>query len=81
MIKVNYRQFDEILRSYGFLVREPEQDTRVYNHPETGALLVFPIFPPDEQILMRHLVAARMTLGGYGLASEEEFEARLRQAG
>ena len=30
---------------------------------------------------MRHLVAARMTLDAFGVASGEEFESRLRQAG
>jgi hypothetical protein len=80
MPEVTYRGLDEVLRSLGFSVREPEQGTRVYRHAETGALIVLPILPDADPVLPRHLVGARMTLDGFGIADPLEFASRLQKA-
>lgn len=76
-----YHQLDVVLRSFGFTVREPEPGTRVYKHPDTGALLIFPIMPDRATVREHHLVGTRMTLDAFGIADPPEFADRLQKAG
>jgi hypothetical protein len=80
MPKVTYRRLDEVLRSLGFSVHEPEQGTRLYKHAGSGALIVLPVLPDQEEVLPRHLVGVRMTLEAFGVADPPEFASRLQKA-
>lgn len=80
MPDVTYSRLDEVLRSLGFSVGEPEQGTRLYRHMETGAVIVLPILPDQDEVLPRHLVGVRMTLDGFGIADSLEFDSRIQKA-
>ena len=46
----------------------------------TGALVVFPEFPPDDVVLPRHLLAVKSILRAYGIADPVGFTAELQKA-
>lgn len=84
MPAVTYRRLDEVLRHLGFSVRITNvtgNETRVYKHAESGALLPLPAFPLDDPALPRHLVAARGTLEWSGILEPADFDALLQKAG
>jgi hypothetical protein len=75
-----YDQLDKLLRSLGFSCRlEEGPPTRVYEHKETGALLMIPDLPADELLYKHHLVVARVTLDQFGIIDAEDFDAKLRR--
>jgi hypothetical protein len=80
MQKVTYRRLDEVLRSLGFSAREPEPGTRLYTHEKTGAPIVLPVLPDQDEVLPRHLMGVRMTLEAFGIADPPEFASRLQKA-
>jgi hypothetical protein len=77
MAKVTYERLEETLRSYGFSLRGIYEKNKVFSHEETGALVVYPEFPLDEEVLPRHLLAVRAILNAYGIADPMELAARL----
>jgi hypothetical protein len=81
MPEATYHQLDVVLRSLGFSVNEPDRETRVYKHPQTGALLVFPILPDRSAVREHHFVGTQMTLDAFGIADPPEFASRLQKAG
>jgi hypothetical protein len=80
MAEVTYNRLEEVLRSLGFVLRGVEEQNKVYLHQETGALIVFPEFPPGEAVLPRHLLAVRGILDAYGIADPLDFNAKLQRA-
>jgi hypothetical protein len=80
MPEITYRQLHEILRSLGFEIYETEPGTSLYDHPETGALLVYPTMPDDKPVYPHHLLGVRATLDAFGIATEREFASRLLKA-
>jgi hypothetical protein len=80
MTKVTYCRLEEVLRSLGFSLRAVEDKNKVYHHEGTGALVVFPEFPPDDPVLPRHLVAVRSILEAYGIADPADFATQLQKA-
>jgi hypothetical protein len=81
MSDVSYQRLDKALRSLGFSYSGVKEMNRVYLHKETGALVVYPEFPPDELVLPRHLQTVRAILNAYGIADPTDFEAKLQRAG
>jgi hypothetical protein len=81
--EVTYGQLDRALRSLGFSRKVFERDgTGVrYEHKETGALILLPLFPNDDHVLDYHLVAVRVTLDNFGVADPSVFDAKLQKAG
>jgi hypothetical protein len=77
MSKVTYARLDEVLRSVGFAMRGVVDRNKVYRHEETGALIVFPEFPPDSEVLPRYISQARAVLKTYGLMDEMDFAVML----
>jgi hypothetical protein len=65
--KVSYGQLDEMLRSLGFSSRTTEDNARVYWHQVTGAWILLPVLPPEDEVLPRHLVCVRTTLEQFGI--------------
>jgi hypothetical protein len=78
MPEVTYARLDEVFRSLGFSVSEPEPGTRVYRHAASGALLILPTYPDRDIVLQHYLVGARMTLDAFGGAEPLEFTSRLQ---
>lgn len=81
--EVTYGQLDKVLRSLGFSCRLVTKDppTRVYEHKESGAMLMMPPFPETDFVLDYHLVGARTTLDLFGIADPKIFDAKLQKAG
>jgi hypothetical protein len=80
---VTYGELDKVLRSLGFSCRLVKKDppTRVYEHTESGALIMMPPFPMTDYVLDYHLVSARTTLDLFGIADPKVFDAKLQKAG
>ena len=80
---VTYGQLDKVLRSLGFSCRLVKKDppARVYEHKESGALVVIPPFPMTDLVYGHHLIAARTTLDLFGIADPKVFDAKLQKAG
>ncbi len=81
MVEGTYGRLDQLLRSLGFTMRLFEGKTRVYEHPETGALMAVPTFPMDTPVYPHHLLGVRAMLKAYGLADPTDFERQLQKAG
>ena len=80
MPEITYRQLHEILRSLGFDIYEPKLGTWVYEHPASGARLIYPTMPDDKQVYPHHLLGVRATLDAFGIATEWEFASRILKA-
>ena len=80
---VTYGQLDRVLRSLGFSCRLLKEDppARVYEHKESGAVVMIPPFPETDFVLDYHLVGARKTLDHFGIADPKVFDAKLQKAG
>jgi hypothetical protein len=79
---VTYGQLDKALRALGFSCRLLKNDppARLYEHKESGALVMIPPFPETDFVLDHHLVEARTAADRFGLADPEAFDAQLRKA-
>jgi hypothetical protein len=78
---VTYGQLDKVLRSLGFSCRLLTDDppARLYEHKESGALVMIPPFPETDFVLDYHLVAARVTVDRFGIADPATFDANLKK--
>ena len=76
-----YGQLERVLRSLGFTCRPGNRKPpgRIYEHPQTGAIVALPAFPESDKVYEHHLVAARMELNDFGIADPTTFEAQLRK--
>ncbi len=80
---VTYRQLDRVLRALGFTYRlsKKEPSARVYEHKETGALIVIAFYPAADRVLDYHLGAVRATLKVYGIADLKDFDTEIEKVG
>jgi hypothetical protein len=80
---VTYGQLDRALRSLGFTCRPAKEAPpgRVYEHGKSGAVIILPDFPDQDKVLEYHLITARTTLDGFGIADPHLFDAKLQKAG
>jgi hypothetical protein len=74
MPKLTYGQLDQILRSLEFSVRVASDGAKVYKHAATGAWIVFPGHPDEQEVYPWHIAAARTTLEGFGLPCPMELQ-------
>jgi hypothetical protein len=84
MPEVTYGRLDEVLRSLGFssrLSERPPPTARVYEHEATGAVIILPALPDEEKLWPHHLLAARTTLEGFGIANPLDFDRQVQKAG
>jgi hypothetical protein len=58
-----------------------EPPTGVYDHEESGASIMLPRFPENDQVLDYHLATVRTTLDGFGIVEPEIFDAKLQREG
>jgi predicted RNA binding protein YcfA (HicA-like mRNA interferase family) len=77
MPETTYGRLTKTLRCFGFTVREPQPGALVYEHAETGALIILPKFPDNDRVYWHHLADSRGTLDSFGIASAAEFANRL----
>jgi hypothetical protein len=75
-------QLDKVLRSLGFSCRTATLQTKahVYEHAETGALIVLPVVAESKKALPHSLAAVRGTLELFGIADPPDFAAELQKA-
>ena len=78
MSEITYGRLDATLRALGFAATVFENDTRIYKHAKTGALVTFPLLPDNKVVLPHHLVGTRMILDAFGIAEPPEFTAHLQ---
>src|SRR5262249_26482315 len=80
--EVTYGQLDKVLRSLGFSCRVVTHDpppARVYEHKESGASIIIPPFPMDDFVYAHHLLVAPTTVGMFGVAEPEAFDAMFQK--
>jgi hypothetical protein len=80
MLATTYGRLDEVLRSLGFSLGDQVENNKVYHHEDTGADVVFPVFPDGDEVQPRHLLGARSILDAYGIADPLDFAAKLQKA-
>ncbi|HWG45378.1 MAG TPA: hypothetical protein VN688_21625 [Gemmataceae bacterium] len=80
---VTYGQLDKVLRSLGFSHRPAKHDPpgHIYEHKETGAVIMLPAFAESEKVFEYHLIAVRTELDNFGLAEPSVFAAKVQKAG
>ena len=83
MTKVTYSQLDKVLRTLGFTGRPVPLQTEalVYEHPETGAVIILPAASDQKRALPHHLAAVQGTLKEYGIADPLDLAGELQKAG
>jgi hypothetical protein len=82
--EVTYGQLNKVLRSLGFTCRLYTADppaTNVYEQSATGAQIMLPPFPAEDNLLEYHLVMVRVMLDNFGIADPLAFAAKLQKAG
>jgi predicted RNA binding protein YcfA (HicA-like mRNA interferase family) len=57
-----YGLLDEKLRDLGFTVHTQKDKARIYRHEQTGARIILPDAPFDEDVLPHHLAVVRHVL-------------------
>jgi predicted RNA binding protein YcfA (HicA-like mRNA interferase family) len=65
---LTYGLLDERLRALGFTARTQKGKARIYRHERTGASIILPDAPFDQEVLSHHLIVARRVLKEYDLA-------------
>ncbi len=80
---ITYGQLGRILRSFGFSRRVYEENGKGvrYQHKQTGALILLPLYPDSARVYNHHLLAIRGTLDNFGVADRSVFEAKLKKVG
>ena len=81
--EVTYGQLDKVLRSLGFSCRPSNNKPpgRIYEHEESGAMILLPAFRDADKVFEYHLVAVRGELDNFGIADPAAFAAKLQKAG
>jgi hypothetical protein len=82
MSQVSYGQLDKVLRGLGFSCRTANLQTEalVYEHQETGAVIILPAVSKRKGVLPHHLAAVQGTLAEYGLADPLDLAGELQKA-
>ena len=81
--EITYGQLDKVLRSLGFSYHPAKHDPpgHVYEHEETGAVIMLPAFAESDKIFEYQLAAVRTELDNFGLADPSVLAAKLQKAG
>jgi hypothetical protein len=80
MNTVTYGRLEEVLLSLGFSFHGVEEKNKVFRHDQTGALIIYPEFPPDDPVLPRHLLLVQSILPAYGIADATVLSRELQKA-
>ena len=81
--EITYGQLEKVLRSLGFTCRPGNNDPpgRIYEHKETGAIVMLPAYPESDKVYEHHLAVARMEVEDFGITDLKTFNAKLQKAG
>jgi hypothetical protein len=82
MKEPTFGQMDKVLRRLGFMRRNVKLRTEalVYEHQDTGALILLPASPARKRVLPHHLAAVQGTLKEYGIANPLDLAANFQMA-
>jgi hypothetical protein len=82
MTEVTYGRVDKVLRALGFSCRTTtiETEANIYEHRETGAVIILPAVSKRKSVLPHHLAAVQGTLAEYGIADAIELSGELHKA-
>lgn len=82
MTAVTYGQSDKVLRGLGFSFHTATLQTEalVYEHQQTGAVIILPAVSKRKRALPHHLAAVQGTLAEYGLADPLDLAVELEKA-
>jgi len=82
MSELTYGRLDKMLRSLGFSCRTATLRTRalVYEHPQTGAMIILPEAPAGNRVLPHHVAAVQGTLKVHGIADPLDLTAEPQRA-
>lgn len=69
-----YRLLDERLHTLGFTALTRKGKARIYRHKQTGAGIVLPDAPFEEEVLPHHLAVTRHVLDEYHLGDIDRRE-------
>jgi hypothetical protein len=77
-----YGRLDKVLRSLGFSYRlkKGEPPARIYEHKESGAIVILPAFPKRDRVLNYHFVGVRKVLDEFGIADPATLTSELQSA-
>jgi predicted RNA binding protein YcfA (HicA-like mRNA interferase family) len=67
-----YGLLDERLRALGFTARTRKGKARIYRHEQTGASVILPDAPFDEEVLPHHLLVTRHVLNEHNLGDIDQ---------
>ncbi len=78
-----YGQLDKVLRSLGYSCRPSKHDPpgRVYEHKESGSIIILPAFDLSKRVYAHHLLTVQTDLDNFGLADPSVFAAELQKPG
>jgi hypothetical protein len=79
---VTYGQLDQVLRSLGFTCRASKTDPpgRIYQHPESGAMIALPAYPDSDKVFEYHMETVRGELDNFGIADPTAFASKFQKA-
>jgi hypothetical protein len=82
MAEVTYGDLDKILRGLGFSCRKATLQTEafVYEHQETGAVIILPAVSKRKRAMPHHLAAVQGTMKEYGIADPLDLAGELQKA-
>jgi hypothetical protein len=80
MQKITYRDLEEVLIHLGFH-KQVDNGYILFVEKVNDAVIALPNLPPDEPVRSHHYVTARKTVGGRGIANEQEFEKEMKEHG
>jgi hypothetical protein len=78
--KITYHDLEVVLAQLGFKKRT-ENGHIFYEESAHDAVISLPNRQPDEPVLARHYVAARLVVDGMGVTDEKEFERVMKERG
>lgn len=70
-IAFTYGLLDERLRALGFTAHTQKGKARIYKHEQTGARIILPDVPFNEDVLPHHLAVTRHVLKEHNLGDTE----------
>jgi hypothetical protein len=80
---ITYGRLVKVLRSLGFSYQPAKHNPpgHVYEHEESGAVIMLPAFAERDTIFEYQLAAVRTELDNFDLADPSVFAAKLQKAG
>jgi hypothetical protein len=76
---VQFEMLDKFLASLGFKRSEVCGPQFRFEHPPSGAVLLYPAYEPTQDVETRHIGYTRATLDLSGVMERSEFDEQLRQ--